>query len=119
MFNRQEQMVLLFLGAALLAGGGVALFDQRRPAALEEFRVAPGPAPALAEAAGPEAGPVRLNSATEAQLVALPGVGPKTAARILQYRREHGAFETIADLARVPGIGPRTLEQLRDLVVVE
>jgi competence protein ComEA len=120
MFNRQEQLVLLFLGASLLAGSGVALLDHRRPAALEEFRVSPGPAPAPAEAAPAAApGPVRLNSATAAQLEELPGIGPKTAARILQYRREHGAFKTIADLEQVPGIGPRTLEQLGALVVVD
>jgi competence ComEA-like helix-hairpin-helix protein len=118
MFNRQEQLVLLFLGASLLAGSGAALVDHYRPASLEEFQVFPGavPAPAVPVAA---AGPVRLNSATEAQLIQLPGIGPKTAARILSYRREHGAFKTLADLGRVPGVGPRILEQLRPLVVVE
>ena len=63
--------------------------------------------------------PVRLNSATEAQLVQLPGIGPKIAARILKYRREHGSFKTIAALEQVPGIGPRILEKLRPLVVVD
>ena len=122
MFNRQEQLVLLFLGVSLLAGSGAALVDHYRPGALAEFQVLPGAAPAPAEPmVGPAAtaGPVRLNSATEAQLIQLPGIGPKTAARILSYRREHGAFKTLADLGRVPGIGPRTLEQLRPLVVIE
>lgn len=121
MFNRREQLVLLFLGASLLAGSGAALVDYYRPASLEEFQVLPGAAPPAESVAGPAAaaGPVRLNSATEAQLIQLPGIGPKTAARILSYRQEHGAFSTLADLGRVPGIGPRTLEQLRPLVVVD
>ncbi len=122
MFNRQEQLVLLFLGVSLLAGSGAALVDHYRPADLEEFQVFPGAAPAPVEhVALPAApvGPVRLNSATEAQLVDLPGIGPKMAARILSYRQEHGPFGTIADLGRVQGIGPRILEQLRPLVVVD
>lgn len=122
MFNRQEQLVLLFLGVSLLAGSGIALVDHYRPASLEEFQVLPGAAPAPAEPVSDPtaaAGPVQLNSATEAQLIQLPGIGPKTAARILNYRQEHGAFKTLADLGQVPGIGPRILEQLRPLVVVE
>ncbi|MSR82528.1 MAG: helix-hairpin-helix domain-containing protein [Candidatus Latescibacteria bacterium] len=127
MFNRQEQLVLLFMGAALLAGSGTALVDHYRPASLEEFQVIPEAAPAPPVPAGPvtgppaapAAGPVQLNSATAAQLLQLPGIGPKTAARILSYRQEHGSFKTIADLVQVPGIGPRTLERLRTLVVVE
>ena len=120
MFNRQEQLVLLFLGVSLLAGSGAALVDHYRPASLEEFQVLPGPAPAEpAPATAAAVGPVRLNSATEAQLNQLPGIGPKTAARIVRYRQEHGAFKTIADLEQVPGIGPRILEQLRPLVVID
>ncbi|MCC7264416.1 MAG: ComEA family DNA-binding protein [Candidatus Latescibacteria bacterium] len=122
MFNRQEQLVLLVLGVSLLAGSGAALVDHYQPASLGEFQVLPGAAPAPAPPASqppPTPGPVRLNSATEAQLIDLPGIGPKTAARIVQYRQEHGAYQTIADLGRVPGIGPRTLEQLRPLVVVD
>jgi competence protein ComEA len=61
-------------------------------------------------------GPVHLNSATAEQLDGLPGVGPVTAQKILDYRRDHGAFGTVDELDAVPGIGPARLEQLRDLV---
>jgi competence protein ComEA len=54
--------------------------------------------------------------ATLEQLDALPGVGPTTAQRILDYRQVHGAFKTIDELDAVPGIGPARLEQLRELV---
>ncbi len=61
-------------------------------------------------------GPVHLNSATLEQLDALPGVGPVTAQKILDYRQEHGAFGSVDELDAVPGIGPARLADLRDLV---
>jgi competence protein ComEA len=61
-------------------------------------------------------GPVHLNSATLEQLDALPGVGPVTAQKILDYRQAHGAFGSVDELDAVPGIGPARLEQLRELV---
>lgn len=64
------------------------------------------------------AGPVDLNSATAEQLDALPGVGPATAAAIIQHREQVGRFTSIDDLLDVPGIGDAKLAQLRDLVTV-
>jgi competence protein ComEA len=77
------------------------------------------PVPASGEAAGAAApaGPVHLNSATLEQLDALPGVGPSTAQKILDFRAEHGAFTSVDELDAVPGIGPARLEQLREAVV--
>jgi competence protein ComEA len=78
------------------------------------------PAGAGAPSAGGEAaeapqGPVHLNTATLEQLDALPGVGPVTAQKILDYREKHGAFSSLDDLDAIPGIGPARLEQLREV----
>lgn len=62
---------------------------------------------------------VRINSATQSELESLPGIGPVTAASIIEYREEAGSFEALDDLDEVPGIGPATLENLRDLVVFD
>src|SRR3954467_4619613 len=76
-----------------------------------------GPAaPRAGSAAGPAA-PVQLSTATLEQLDSLPGVGPVTAQKILDYRQKHGAFHSADELDAVPGIGPKRLEQLRELVV--
>jgi competence protein ComEA len=66
---------------------------------------------------GAPAAPVQLSTATLEQLDSLPGVGPSTAQKILDYRTKHGAFSSVDELDAVPGIGPKRLEQLRDLVV--
>jgi competence protein ComEA len=61
-------------------------------------------------------GPVHLNSATLEQLDALPGVGPVTAQKILDYRQQHGAFGSVDELDAIAGIGPARLATLRGLV---
>jgi competence protein ComEA len=71
---------------------------------------------AAASGGGAAAGPVHLNSATFEQLDSLPGVGPVTAQKILDYRQQHGAFGSVDELDAIAGIGPARLEQLRGLV---
>lgn len=72
----------------------------------------PGATPAPRRRKQP-AEPVDLNAATEDQLETLPGIGPKTAAAILQYRQEHGPFQTVDELREIHGIGPKKLERIR------
>ena len=85
-------------------------------------RRAPATAASAGTGAGPEsgapapAGPVHLNSATVEQLDALPGIGPVTAQKIIDWRQQNGAFSSVDELDAIPGIGPKRLEQLRELV---
>jgi competence protein ComEA len=81
-----------------------------------------GAAGAVASAGSATAGsspsaPLDLNSATLEQLEGLPGVGPVTAQKILDYRQQHGAFHSVAELEGVPGIGPAHMAQLKGLVI--
>jgi competence protein ComEA len=59
---------------------------------------------------------VSLSSATVEQLDSLPGIGPVTATKIVDWRTVHGPFRSVEALDEVPGIGPARIEQLRDLV---
>ncbi len=63
-------------------------------------------------------GPTNINSATAAELDALPGIGPAKAAAILQYREQHGPFTAVEELARVPGFGVAAVARLLERVVV-
>jgi len=57
---------------------------------------------------------VNINTADQAALEALPGIGPELAQRILDYRQVHGPFAQIDDLLDVPGIGAGILEKIRE-----
>ena len=61
---------------------------------------------------------IDLNTADQASLETIPGVGPVTATAILQHRTEIGSFESVDQLLDVTGIGPATLEALRPYVSV-
>jgi competence protein ComEA len=73
-------------------------------------------APGTPGVGGQAVGPIHLSTATLAELDALPGVGPVTAQKIIDYRTAHGAFTSVDELDAIPGIGVARLEQLRDLV---
>lgn len=79
-----------------------------------------GEAVAAPMPAGPEpaSGLVNLNSADQAILETIPGVGPVTATAIIQHRTEIGSFTALEQLLDVTGIGPATLESLRPYVTL-
>ncbi|MFI6069428.1 helix-hairpin-helix domain-containing protein [Micromonospora sp. NPDC051227] len=109
-----------------LPGVDVALLNPARKVTDGELivvGVTPPPVPGGAAGpaagdAGPAVGPLNLNTATLAQLDALPGVGPVLAQRILAHRDQHGGFKSVGDLRQVDGIGDARYEQLKDLVTV-
>lgn len=70
-----------------------------------------------AAASGPVAS-VNLNSATREQLEDLPGIGPRTAALILEYRQKSGGFKKIEELMNVRGIGEKSFLKLKPFISV-
>jgi len=71
----------------------------------------PSPAPAVG-------GLINLNTATQAELESLPGIGPVIARRIVEYREANGPYQSIDDLLNVEGVGASLLNKIRDLVEV-
>ena len=64
------------------------------------------------------AAPVNLNTATAEQLATIPGVGPKMAERIIDYRQKNGGFKKVEDLMNVSGVGEKSFLKLKPLVSV-
>jgi competence protein ComEA len=61
---------------------------------------------------------IDINIATSAELETLPGIGPTTAQKIIEYRQTNGAFVSIEDIINVSGIGPGLYERIKDLITV-
>ena len=76
------------------------------------------PGASLASTAPTQAALVSLNSADEAALETIPGIGPVTATAILAYRDQIGSFDSVDQLLDVDGIGPATLEAIRPYVAL-
>ncbi len=141
-FTRNETLVLLFLVAVISVGSLISewrpadargavdirasyrasdsIFAQRSRQALTEARDASESEPRPASPAGDSRGEmVNLNTASAAQLMSLPGIGPVTAERILDYRQTYGPFQTVEDLVKVKSIGEKKLQRIRQFITVE
>jgi len=99
--------LLVVLAVVALAATGSAA--EQKPAA---------PAKAATAAKATASSPVNLNTATQAQLETLPGIGAKAAERILEYRQKNGTFKKVEDLMNVKGIAEKTFLKLKPLVTV-
>ena len=71
-----------------------------------------------AKAAVSASAPVNLNTATVAQLEALPGVGQRVAERIVEYRTKNGGFKKLEDLMNVQGIGEKSFLKLKPMLTI-
>jgi competence protein ComEA len=74
---------------------------------------APAPKPEATATA-----PVNLNTATAEQLASIPGVGPKMAERIIDYRQKNGGFKKVEDLMNVSGVGEKSFLKMKPLITV-
>ncbi len=61
---------------------------------------------------------VNINSATQAELETLPGIGPSTAAKIIDYRNKNGDFKNIEDIMNVSGIGESKFNNIKDYICI-
>lgn len=95
--------------AIVLAICGTLLFST---ASIAQSTAQPAPAQTVAKPV------INLNTATVDQLETLPGIGRKTAERILEYRTKNGGFKRIEDLMNVKGIGEKSFLKLKPLIAV-
>lgn len=63
-------------------------------------------------------GKVNINTADMSELQSVPGIGPATAQKIIEYREHNGKFKSVEDILNVSGIGDKTLENMRPYITV-
>jgi len=97
--------VSLLVWASLLAVAAPAIAAQEK-------------APARTAAANVPKTPVNINSATVAEFESLPGIGAKTAARIIEYRQKNGPFKKVEELMNVRGVGEKSFLKLKPQLTV-
>ena len=100
--------LMMALGALMVAGvvASTPVLAQDKPAAKP------------AKTAAAPAGPVNLNTATQAQLETLPGIGAAAAKRIIEYREKNGKFTKIEQLMNVKGIGEKSFLKLKPMITI-
>jgi competence protein ComEA len=62
---------------------------------------------------------ININTASAEELTQLQGIGPKYAAKIVEYREQNGPFASAEDIMKIPGIGPATFEKNKERIAVE
>ena len=110
-------------GQQLNIAGGTSEAAGALPGALSNspFTVLPtssGPFTVIPTPAGSIITPdlIDINTATLSDLKSLPGIGPTTAQKIIDYRTQHGPFSNITDIMNVAGIGPATFDRIQGLI---
>ena len=63
-------------------------------------------------------GKININTATQGELDTLPGIGPSTAVKIIEYRKENGKFKSIEEIKEVSGIGDAKYEKIKELIII-
>lgn len=122
---RSVAVVVMVLGSI-----GVCTSSARASSVTERVRMQPSPqftqeptppqpeATSSAPSKSPKGAVVNLNTASAAELEELPGIGPSTAARIVEYRQKNGSFKKIEDLLNIRGIGEKSFLKLKPLLTV-
>lgn len=86
--------------------------------AAAQATAAPARANSRSSAKPPVAGTININTASATELEALPGIGAKTAARIVEYRQKNGPFKKIEELMNVRGVGEKNFLKLKSQITV-
>ncbi len=118
--TKQEKIILIFLCLSFVTGLGVSAYKKSQqkvelsihPYKIKTTRVE-------VDKFIEQHSSININSFKIDELRRLPGVGPKLAERILEYRKRHGSFKSKEELMRVKGIGEKKFEKIKSLIALE
>ncbi len=123
-FTSQERMVIIMLSSLLMLGLAVKALKDQFYNGTENLTLIGTNDQIVDYYAGLDeediefAGMVDINSADLEELISLPGIGEKTAEKIIIKRNELGRFNSIEDIMLVPGIGSKTFEKISSHIII-
>jgi comEA protein len=121
----REQVGVLLLSGVLVMSGMLLIKQKDAPATFIESAVVSSSN--LSEKSETDSSPasnstkttlININKASIEELDTLPGVGPATAQKILDYRTQNGPFPNIQAIDNVSGIGPAKYSQIKDMISI-
>lgn len=119
-----EKKILIFLAAAFLAGSILYVFKNiilRRAISIKHQYILPAvdKQDNLSPASAVKSSLIDINSASEEELVSLPGIGRKTAKRIIESRRARGGFKDIDEFKNLKIISAKKFEKIKDKIIIK
>lgn len=113
-FTKQEKIVILFLTGAIIFGLGIQWLRANGNLPVDSIKIGKK----AKSVNSPNGKKININSASIDKLDTLPGIGPKIAADIINYRKERGEFKSIEDIKKVRGIGKKKFEKIKDKICI-
>ena len=117
--TKRERYIILFLIVTFILGVGLRYFNGDRHHSEKVSVTKRSPADAELDAIIEQEETININTADMNRLMRLPGVGPKYAERIIEYRQVHGGFEKPEDIKHINGIGEKKFEKIKGMITVE
>ncbi|MFH1096182.1 MAG: ComEA family DNA-binding protein [Candidatus Desantisbacteria bacterium] len=114
-FTRLQQIGLIVLSCTAMLASGIIISQSIAEKRTPSVRFVPED---IKKNTSTNFKPIDINTASAWELMVLPRVGSCTAARIIEYRKQHGGFSCVEELLKIKGIGPKTLEKIREGVFV-
>ncbi|MEO0071815.1 MAG: helix-hairpin-helix domain-containing protein [candidate division WOR-3 bacterium] len=126
--NQKEKLAIIFLASMLALGIGVNYIKTAKIKQTNKILISlkdtlaestPKDSSANSAYSSPEAASlININTATQKELEALPGIGPVIAQRIIEYRNQVGRFRAKEEILRVKGIGPKKYQAIKDKITI-
>ena len=112
-FQKSEIKILFILCIFILVGSGIRLYQNKwKPLPKIQETYDPGIEKGLKARSDYFNHKISLNSASEEELMRLPGIGPVIAQRIIQYRNRYNNFKSIEEIKKVKGVGEKTYQKI-------
>ena len=117
--NKKAKIILAEAAFAAITAAGCMIEHFEKDAFIMETVATEDAVSYVSDANAESDGKININSAGETELVKLSGIGEALAQRIIKYREENGAFQTIEEIMKVSGISEKRFEDIKEFICAE